>query len=889
MKNWSIQNRVLVVALVPVVCIAVFLSVYFSSLRLLDVERSELEKAQQIVTHLARASEFAVVTANAEVLSSVSSSVLEDKAFTAMRILDEAGEVLIVAGNPGQPVEASLFTALRGLLSDTPVRSTVRAPIPRTTIEPLAEFGEVIRAQEVEPLGWVEIEVDVSDAFATELGILQKSMALTIAALIATALLGKIISRSVSNPIETLTATVDLLRQGYLDRRANTYAGGELGRLEVGINEMAATIQAAQHKLEEEVTNATAELKAALTELENRNVELEAARQAAQQASDFKSQFLANMSHEIRTPINVILGFSELLSKASPDPLQRDYVETIRGSAESLLSLLNDILDLSRVESGQMRLEKTDVHLNALLNDVHSLFAPSAHEAGIEFHVVRLPDKQVHVRTDPLRIRQVLINLVNNAIKFTREGHVLVVSEVIRTTASTRWVRFTVEDTGIGIPSSAQTTLFQAFSQGDMTTSRKFGGSGLGLHIASEIVLLMDGEIEFESSEGKGSRFWVTLPLEVGDGTSDATLPEASALPARVIEGYAPFATYYRHFFTTAGLQLVNDTDVTPRISLVNTTTRALRAGELPPPPVADGCVALAYCSTYDPVVVRRLEDLGYGGVLVKTSCPRKFRAELDSVLRNRSTAPDAPAPLPAAPEQAGATRERARILVIDDHVVNLKLVQSFGDMLSIDVDTESSPTRALAIASHRAYDLILMDLHMPEMDGRELTRRLRSGEGINGNAPIVALTADAYQSEAELIGIGMNARLVKPVSLESFRETVERWARRRAPGSLSAQRQSEIESELRGLLMQRLPSDRERLAEAANLGDYERLRFEAHKLRGAVLYCNVPQLLRAVEDLESACRAHDQSLALAALRGVLGAVDTLLATHGRYQTSDIG
>jgi two-component system sensor histidine kinase BarA len=603
----------------------------------------------------------------------------------------------------------------------------------------------------------------------------------------------------------------------------------------------------------------------AVSELTARNAALNQALRSAQRANDSTSTWLASVSHEIRTPLNAILGFADLLTQVSDDSLQRDCLDTIRSSAHSLLGLLNGFIEVAGDGVGRMHLEITSVDLNAILSDIHSLFAPGAYARGIEFHATLVDQQLTRVRTDPLRLRQILINLADNALKFTRTGHVLVSAQVVQVTD--RWcrVRFAVHDTGTGISRKTKSDLFPAFPGVTMRGRSERAGAGLGLGIVNQIVQLMHGEIAVRSEPGRGSLFLVTLPLAL-DGPPIEP-PIGAQLPALLVQDYPALVRHQRRFLEGAGLTLVDRPQGRSGIVLVELSAARLRAHKQ-----SALCSAakrgdwphIAYCSSWDPAIVRRLEQADYAGVIVKTGCPRRFRSRLDTILYGNRAISQRLASGSLAP---AASVSRGRLLVVDDHPVNLNLVRHYCAELSVGVDCETSPERALSLLRKRKYHLIFLDIHLPNIDGREIARQVRSGKGENRDTPIVALTGDTSQEQTALIEGGMHALLVKPVSRETFRAAVRRWLWR--PQSRTM--------ELRRVLQRQLAADRATFVSLAQSRNYLQLAMAAHKLHGASVYCGLPKLTLAVRHLEDAARTAEPATVRDALLETLTAIDQSL------------
>lgn len=908
MRNWNIQRRVLVIALLPAALIALALTIYHARTRIGEVESSTIDRGEGLARHLAPLSEFGVISGNRPLLRSIArSAVAEDRTVARVTIRDDAGNTLVDArgGRDSDPHDEGRLAA------DGEALIRVSRPIRRTIMSglesPLDGYGGHAGFGQGEAIGYIEILVDLRPVRREERAVLLESLGISALALLITGALALRIGQGVTGPVRRLTHTVERIRSGDLAARPPRRSGGELGSLERGIAEMAEEIEQTQASLEHRVQRATADLQQALDELAERNAELEEARREAEAASEFKSRFLANISHEIRTPMNSILGFTELLARADLDPVEADYLETIHDSARSLLDLLNGILDLSKVESGRMELEPADCDLNDILVDVFQLLGPHAHEKGVEFIVERVPDRWSRVRTDPIRLKQVLINLASNAVKFTDTGFVRLAAAVSQSAEDRLDVAFTVEDTGAGIPESAQTHLFQAFAQGrtsgDQDGYLTAAGTGLGLHIASEIVFLMDGAIEFRSEPGHGSTFWFQLRLEAlgtqGDGR-DEQRPGPEAVLALVDPDADTRAASLRHL-EAAGYA------VRPRAApeevdlqgdehaiIVHVPARATRAGAIPaaPEPLRGrGLPLLAQAHAHGPEARNRLLEAGYTYIVPKTPDIRALRRAIDPIARDGAQPGSTAAP---GQEAADATPRPAaeRVLVVDDHPVNRKLFESYLREAAIEVTATGSSDEALAQAAAEPFDAILLDLHLPQRDGLETARRIRAGNGPNAATPMIAVTADAFEDAARPIAeAGVSELLVKPVSREQLLEHLaqlcgRRQAEQRAAGDgdarspertataelpnhdagLALQRaagRQEVADELFDVLVRSLPESRDALLEAWHAGDREALRSAAHRLRGAAAYCGVPRLEAAVAAVERGARqAPDGDLA---------------------------
>ncbi|MFL0797028.1 MAG: response regulator [Cellvibrionaceae bacterium] len=722
------------------------------------------------------------------------SAALEDPSISSAVLYNQQGEITRQAGSaPHYQREIEKLRSLvrfsTGLTSFELDESTIF----QHPLIPFAEFRRGIVSGKTQPFGWFEIEVSHAYYKLSFYKLLSLSLIIIFAGLIITWALAARDNLKLSDSIQSLSDIIHRIGRGD-STEAIKIEATELQAVADDLQRMSVHLLQAQHDMQQHIDQSMADLNQTLETIEVQNIELDLARKEAQQASQLKSEFLANTSHEIRTPLNGIIGFTNLLSRTTSDPQHKDYLRTIKRSAEGLHTIINDILDFSKIEAGKLVLDRLPFNLLYSIEETLQILAPSADTKGLELLLFVDSDVPRSLIGDPLRFRQILTNLINNAIKYSDNDNVIVRVYLENQQSNNIQLRVMVSDNGIGISEEQQKVLFTAFSQLDQAQNRTETGTGLGLAICKGLITQMNGDIGVESRPGKGSTFWFTLQLEkdLHETTTKIREPDFEGRRVLCCSNNEMAQMQIRHLFESWDI-LVSDTDNTAQLASLLTQSK----GELYDIVVFD---LSSQDRSIAPKNLLPLQELiTHRGAKSIFLVPNRLYQEADSVLGSeeciviskplseqklyqgcfelltgKALVVDKPTDIQKIQKKLGRP---INALAVDDNPANLKLIGTLLREMGVNVSTAQSGEEAIDRWAQEHPDVIFMDVRMPGIDGMEASRLIRIREPAQQKTPIIAVTAHALaEQRSNMIAAGMNDYLTKPVSEADLVHVLNEW-----------------------------------------------------------------------------------------------------------------
>ncbi len=768
----GIKFHLFVLGFAPAAIAVIFLVLYFAHVRLVDLENDLRERGSLIARQLAAASAISVSAHNKSTLHALANSVIDEKDVTRIVISNRTGSLKIIALRHVGSSSAYPFTHDQDVLVTSNIIALINENGPNHNAK--QRLVKTI-------VGQVDLYLSSAQIYASKVAILKNSFIVFIFGLLLVFLVSTRIGRKISVPIFALTKILKSLTKGNLDVRTNYKGVSELEDLHAGFNALANTLGKNQVQMEHKVYLATVRLQKTLRSLEEQNLKLKEARHLADTQNKVKSQFLAHVSHEIRTPMNGIMGFTELLAKSGLTAEQLDKLQLIDSSAQNLLTIINDILDLSKLESGKFALNIIEFDLRSYLEDVVSLLCPQS----IDIDIILCMDSDFpkSIKGDPIRLQQVITNLLGNALKFTQHGRIVLRARLLDRHGA-KSLFLSVSDTGCGIAENDQKDLFSPFLQLSDFAVEHYQGTGLGLTISKNIIERMHGYIGVASRPLRGSTFWIMLPIEHGP----LRCKKLINLPIVLIHGNLLPRHAFESQLKALGVEIKpyesvesfistpppDDTKKPPIIFYLPTVStptmvkdslaKLMRYGDWP--------IILAG-SNRQSELLKLCHQSAAGSYLV-LPCRSTFLINtLKSSIKDGVDSGSYSYPsIETQPNLYSRT-----FLVADDNDINRTLLKSQLLQSHAVVLEAKNGKESLELLNSVAFDLIFLDLHMPVINGMDIMRYLKSNDNVNAETPVIAVTAHALPNQlSTVLEVGFADCLIKPLLQDRLRITLKQW-----------------------------------------------------------------------------------------------------------------
>lgn len=900
---------------VPVFFIIILLSTCLVSFYLYELSRFVDLRGNAIARKTAQLMHNPLVLQDKTLIQTLLDSSLEDPYVRAIHIhLDKTGESF-----HSGPEFLIPYDPEAGPNSSTPQR--------RDAFRTILFSHPITDKEGLNSIGWVEIEMLSSPYMVVHYQTVLITIAISLLCILISGYMAICLFKAITEPLSHIKQVINKLAKGELQTRVKPQKSGEFIEISNAINEMATSLENAQQDLQNHIEQSTQDLIETLETIEIKNIELDIARKEAIEGSRIKSEFLANTSHEIRTPLNGILGFVTLALKTDIDEQQADYLNTIRNSAENLLTVINGILDFSKLEAGKLTLEYAPLPLRQTVDETLHILAPDAHEKNLQ--LIAHVDSNIpgNLLGDSLRFKQVLSNLVNNAIKFSDYGNIVVRVNTIASQETHLMLKVSVSDQGKGLSKEQQHQLFKPFFQTDSSNAREQGGTGLGLAICKGLVERMHGEIGVESESDQGSTFWFTVRLGIDKkqpnkmlspslkhhraliwSTSNDSLEQLQSLLQEWQMGYQAISELHDIFPIIRQAQNSNPfelliIDIAPserkiQPILLNSINEQL-ADEF-------NCKIIICCTASQQRFFRSggnnmhtafiNKPISYDALL-KILCKKLNISLSDGRTENN--------------HESNRSIPTTSVLLVDDNPANLQLASELLRGLNTHVVQASNALQAIESCKTNVFDVIFMDIQMPGMDGLEATKRIRDIEGDSRRTPIIALTAHSLTNQkSQLLIAGMDDCISKPVNEAQLAHIINRWTSLSGKKEVFSQEEHNIEQpkplpqnknndenssvnialclklannkpalarDMLQMMLSGLPSEKSNINQAVTENNLPALSELIHRLYGSCCYCGVPRLKSISGLLDKLLHANEFEEALKGIDTLNNNIDDVL------------
>ncbi|HAT2048678.1 TPA: response regulator [Legionella pneumophila] len=877
LKSIGIKYQLRITTLIPAFLVALLFAFFYNGLFGKDLKQHMSRLGEAYIRQLLPAAQYAMLRNDYRTLQGLINASTINPEVKALAFYNADGRLIAYRGGkhsihkPFNPPDFTGDYIESKQINPFTINFIAPITIPKFNLYSSTEFKElstpkIFQADDI--LGWLSIDIDTQSLLIKRYQMLIVTIFITLFGLLMGLTIHYFLSKRIYMPIARLRRSMKQILSNEFETEIRVSSPGELGIIEKGCAHLQRQYLNTVRDLNHHIEIATADLQQSLELLEEKNIELSLEKKKTEEKSRQKSEFIANMSHEIRTPMNGVIGFTNVLLESKLDPLQLDYVKTIKSSAQDLLSIINDILDFSKIDAGKLNLDCIPLDIRGCIDEVLSLASPNAHKKGIDLIPITDINVPKMVLGDPLRIKQIISNLVTNAVKFTDHGYVLIRTKIEQETDKDYTLLFAITDTGIGISPEDQTKLFTAFNQADTSITRRYGGSGLGLVICKKLCEEMHGRISLISEINKGSTFsarikvekLIAYEIEKNQTHRFAHLKiicfDDNPLHLEAIGnglGFWGIEAIRVDSFNKLSRTLTKHKDC--RIAFINVNQGCERqAAELIAKhkqipfvliskwPINDFAALGARGFLYKPISIQKLQDL-IESIANENQIEKNTNQELDTLREQlRFLHPD--------------------LLIAEDNPVNKMLLTSLLNN-NTNITTVDDGEMAVAACEDKKFDMILLDLQMPKLNGLEAAKMIRQKSLMNKHSPIVLITASSNDlSSIDMKKSGVDFCFQKPIDekqlLIQILRIVDKTKHAAIDWQLCVQKVSgnqALAEEFLAKFIEELYKNREEFIQLMHQKNVKGLADLAHKLHGACCFCGVPTLQKRVSQLEKLAR----------------------------------
>ncbi|MDW8886641.1 ATP-binding protein [Legionella pneumophila] len=877
LKSIGIKYQLRITTLIPAFLVALLFAFFYNGLFGKDLKQHMSRLGEAYIRQLLPAAQYAMLRNDYRTLQGLINASTINPEVKALAFYNADGRLIAYRGGkhsihkPFNPPDYTSDYIESKQINPFTINFIAPITIPKFNLYSSTEFKElstpkIFQADDI--LGWLSIDIDTQSLLIKRYQMLIVTIFITLFGLLMGLTIHYFLSKRIYMPIARLRRSMKQILSNEFETEIRVSSPGELGIIEKGCAHLQRQYLNTVRDLNHHIEIATADLQQSLELLEEKNIELSLEKKKTEEKSRQKSEFIANMSHEIRTPMNGVIGFTNVLLESKLDPLQLDYVKTIKSSAQDLLSIINDILDFSKIDAGKLNLDCIPLDIRGCIDEVLSLASPNAHKKGIDLIPITDINVPKMVLGDPLRIKQIISNLVTNAVKFTDHGYVLIRTKIEQETDKDYTLLFAIADTGIGISPEDQTKLFTAFNQADTSITRRYGGSGLGLVICKKLCEEMHGRISLTSEINKGSTFSARIKVEklVAYEIEKNQTHRFAHLKIICFDDNPLHLEAIGNGLGFWGIEAIR-VDSFNKLSRILTKHKDCKIAFIN---VNQGCerqaAELIAKHKQIPFVliskwpINDFAALGARGFLYKPISIQKLQDLIESIANENQTEKNTNQELDTLREQLRFLHPE--ILIAEDNPVNKMLLTSLLNN-NANITTVDDGEMAVTACEDKKFDMILLDLHMPKLNGLEAAKMIRQKSLMNKHSPIVLITASSSDlSSIDMKKSGVDFCFQKPIDekqlLIQILRIVDKTKHAAIDWQLCVQKVSgnqALAEEFLAKFIEELYKNREEFIELMHQKNVKGLADLAHKLHGACCFCGVPILQKRVAQLEKLAR----------------------------------